>query len=178
MGEKKQILLIFGLLIVLVLVWVIVLNPPKKSKEETAASGGEHGVEFKVLLDLAEEYETHMGSLAGLSYQEDRDPFSLQKGHKEERGEKTASEIFKTFTLKGILWDSHKPLAIVNGEVVREGQVIEGVKIKRIEPNCVVLEAKGEEKILFIEDVKVEKENRKIKMEGENGEKTAPVGVY
>jgi type II secretory pathway component PulC len=179
MAEKKQILLIFGLLIVLVVVWiwVILLSPSEKSKEETLVSEVERGIEFKLLLDLAKEYETHKGSLAELSYQGDRDPFSLQKGKKEE-GKKTASGIFETFTLKGILWDYQKPLAIVNGEVVKEGDMMEGVKIKQIEPNYVVLEAEGEEKVLFIEEIKVKQENKKIKMEGENGEKTAPVGVY
>lgn len=153
MNEKKQIIIIFGLLIVLIMLWIFVLHPPKKSLDKMNVSGEETGLEFKIILETAEKYFKDKEGVQRFSYEEDKDPFSLER--RKVLGEKEiASEFLKELTLKGILWDSKKPLAIINGEVVRKGSIIKGIEIKRIEPNYVVVEVEGEENFLFIEGVK------------------------
>ncbi len=42
-------------------------------------------------------------------------------------------------TLTGIIWDQTSPLAIVNGEVLRPGQEIEGYRLLQIQPDRVWL---------------------------------------
>lgn len=159
MNEKKQIILIAGLLVVLIVVWVLVLQPAKKYKGKIDELKKEDGLAFKVILGMAEKYFKYMDSLQEFSYEADKDPFSLEKRKivEEVVGEnKVASELFKGLTLKGILWDSKRPLAIINGEVVGTGNFIKGVMVKTIAQDHVVLEVAGEEKLLFIEGVKHE----------------------
>ena len=179
MNEKKRIIIIVGLLVMLVLVWIFVLHPPKKNIDKTGVLEEESGLEFKIILEMAEQYIKDKESVQKFSYEEDKDPFSLKK-RKVVGEEELASEFLKELTLKGILWDSKRPLAIINGEVVRKGSIIKGIEIKRIEPNYVVLEVEGEEKFLFIEGVKsIEKEkDKKLKSEGITDEKDIPVLMH
>ena len=178
MNEKKQITIIIGLLIVLIIIWIFVLQPPKKNPNNMNASEDESGLEFKIILEMAEKYFKNKEDMQEFSYEENKDPFSLEK-RKVIGKEEITSILFEELTIKGIIWDSQKPLAIINGEVVGEGSIIKGMEIKRIEPNYVVLEAEGEEKNLFIEGVKgVEKEeDKKPKSEGITDEKDIPVFV-
>ena len=160
MNEKKQIIIIVGLLVVLIAVWVLVLQPSKKYKGKIGESEKESGLEFKVIVETAEKYFQHRDDMQKFSYEGDKDPFSLEtrKIVNEVIGEeKKASEIFEGLVLKGILWDSQRPLAIINGEVVGTGSFIKGVVVKRIAPDHVVLTVEGKEKLLFIEGVKREK---------------------
>ncbi len=182
MNEKKQIVVIIGLLVVLILVWIFVLHPPKKDKEKDMLNE-ETGLEFKIILEMADKYLKDKEGVQKFSYEGDNDPFSLEnrKISGDVEGAATvASYSFEGLTLKGILWDSQKPLAIINGEVVGEGSVIKGVQVKSIKPDHVMLGVDGEEKKLFIEGVKgVEKnENKKPEMEGIPDEKANPVFVY
>ncbi|MFH1548398.1 MAG: hypothetical protein ABID32_03685 [Candidatus Omnitrophota bacterium] len=179
MNEKKQIIIIVGLLVMLILVWIFVLHPPKENLDKMNASEEETGLEFKIILETAEKYFKDKEGVQRFSYEEDKDPFSLER--RKVLGEKEiASKFLKELTLKGILWDSKRPLAIINGEVVRKGSIIKGIEIKRIEPNYVVLEVEGEEKFLFIEGVKsIEKEkDKKLKSEGITDEKDIPVFMH
>jgi len=56
--------------------------------------------------------------------------------------------------LEGIVWDKRKgSAAIINGEIVREGDEIGSVKLIKIERECVVFDIDGEEvKIDLMED--------------------------
>ncbi|NQT75429.1 MAG: general secretion pathway protein GspB, partial [Candidatus Omnitrophica bacterium] len=48
--------------------------------------------------------------------------------------------------LEGIVWDEAKgSIAIINGEIVREGQEIGSVKVLKIESDAVVFEVDREE---------------------------------
>lgn len=180
MNEKKQIIIIVGLLIMLILVWIFVLQPHKKSLDKMNASKEESGLEFKIILEMAEKYFKDKEDVQKFSYEEGKDPFSLER-RKVVSGEKgVASGFLKELVLKGILWDSQRPLAIINGEVVGKGSIIKGMEIKRIEPDYVVLDVGGEEKVLLIEGVKglEKKEDKKPKMEGMTDEKDIPALIY
>lgn len=163
-------------MIVLILVWVLVLQPPKKSDKETVALEEENGLEFKMILDMAEKHFRDKAAVQEFSYEEDNDPFSLEK-RKVAGKKRVTSYLFGELILKGIVWDSQRPLAIINEEVVGEGSIIKGMQIKRIEPDHVVLEVDGEEKILFIKDVGKD-ENIKPQMEDMPDEKSDSVFVY
>jgi len=81
-----------------------------------------------------------------------RDPFYLRE---EDDGGDTESEKplpfeWPKFELNGILWDPEKPLAVINNSVVKEGDIVEGVKIKKIKPGYVVLEKEGIEQTLTL----------------------------
>lgn len=49
------------------------------------------------------------------------------------------------FRLSGILYDSQKPMAIINNRIVEEGALINGARLLEIQPNYVRLSLKGEE---------------------------------
>lgn len=149
MNSKKQIFLIVTLLIALVVVWTLVISSPKKSQKQAITLEEESGLELKVILEIAGEYLNNKEAVMEFSYEEDNDPFSF--GERSTSGKNTA---LGRITLKGILWDSKKPLAIINEEVVEEGSIIKGIKIKKIEPDHVILEAEGKEEILSIEGVR------------------------
>ena len=151
MNEKKQIFLIVGLLIVLIVVWALVLRSPTKKGLEQSIEQAEDGVEFKLIIDMADKYLNARENVQEFSYTEDRDPFSSKS--KDISGEKVvvASKLFERLVLKGILWDRENPLALINEEVVGQGETIEGVRIKKIQPTSVIVEAEGEKRTLFIE---------------------------
>ncbi|MBU3912105.1 MAG: general secretion pathway protein GspB [Candidatus Omnitrophica bacterium] len=55
----------------------------------------------------------------------------------------------KDIRLEGIVWDEAKgSIAIINGEIVREGQKIGAAEVLRIEKDAVVFDIDGEEKKL------------------------------
>lgn len=55
------------------------------------------------------------------------------------------------FTLQGILWSPASPQAIVNGQVVKPGDRVEGAEVAAIERRLVRLSIDGEERILTLE---------------------------
>jgi type II secretory pathway component PulC len=153
------------------------LQPSKKGDKKMNISEEESGLEFKVIIEMAEKYFKDKEAVQEFSYEGDKDPFSLER--RKVIGGKT-SYLFGELTLKGILWDSQRPLAIIDEEVVREGSIIKGMKIKKIEPDHVVLEVEGEERLLFIEGVTdmEKKEDENPKMEVMPDEKSDSVFIY
>lgn len=138
---------------VLIVVWMSVLRPPsKKNLEKAVSKAEEDGMQFKIILELADEYLSNEENVQELSYIQDRDPFSSNvKTVSLDLDEVVSSELFENLVLKGILWDNENPLAIINGKIVGQGKMIGGVKVKKIYPNSVRLEARGQEKTLLIE---------------------------
>ena len=59
-----------------------------------------------------------------------RNPFTLQK---------TSSKAFKDLILDGIMWDKEKPLAIINGEIVKIGDNISANLVVDIKQDRVIL---------------------------------------
>lgn len=54
--------------------------------------------------------------------------------------------------LKGIIWDSRRPFAIIGNNVVIEGDYMDNKKVIRINKDSVVLDNEGKEEILRIEE--------------------------
>ena len=83
-----------------------------------------------------------------------RDPFmSLLPKERESVVSNPGLPIEDGYQLQGILWNSEKPQAIVNGEVVTEGSAVGGAQVIRIEKKGVTLSVNGHE-VLLISDKK------------------------
>ncbi len=61
-----------------------------------------------------------------------RDPFAAG-------GDKTTEAEIPGLSLNGIAWDSKKPQAIINGQIVSEGSVIDDYTVVKIQPTVVTL---------------------------------------
>ena len=57
-------------------------------------------------------------------------------------------------TLKGILWNGKEYFAIVNGEVIKQGEHMDNVKIKGIEKDKIILEYGEREFTVFLKKEK------------------------
>ena len=53
-----------------------------------------------------------------------------------------------TFTLEGLLWESDRPQAIVNGRIVEKGGNVQGAEVLAIDQKGVRMRYKGQEFIL------------------------------
>ncbi len=62
-----------------------------------------------------------------------------------ERGVAPQMEVRRTLALRGVLYSTDKPAAIVGTSLVHEGEQIAGVTVVRIEKNGVVFEMDGEQ---------------------------------
>jgi hypothetical protein len=77
------------------------------------------------------------------------DPFKnlfelhLYRARKVKPKEKLAVPL-PVLTIEGIIWNTHMPQAIVNGQVVKIGDVIEGVTIVNIEKQGITVDHSGE----------------------------------
>jgi hypothetical protein len=65
--------------------------------------------------------------------------------------EKGASLGNPNFNLNGILYDTDKPLAIINAQIVEEGAVVSGAQIVDIQSDYVRMSLKGKEFVLQVE---------------------------
>ncbi|MBU1147881.1 MAG: hypothetical protein KKD11_05950 [Candidatus Omnitrophica bacterium] len=66
-----------------------------------------------------------------------RDPFSLGANTPEDIG-------FEGLAVNGIMWDEDNPLAIINDDVVKVGDMLGGLKVVEITKTSVVMEQNGE----------------------------------
>jgi hypothetical protein len=71
-----------------------------------------------------------------------RDPFNwsqiLMERYKK-KSQPAEDSVFKEFQLLGILWDNKMPLAIIDDQVLHEGDMIKGVTVRTISRNEVLL---------------------------------------
>lgn len=169
MGNKKQVVvLIFLILILGCVVWFLVLGKslPSFKKEMSGQPVAEHlgGADVEKITtgigDLNIAAEQVSDTLAALRKREEataftyrsrgrRDPMVPLISEKKAAGEKAG---IPGVSLTGIVWDKYCPLAIVNDEVVKSGDVVKEVKILRIEPDRLVVFYNSEEVIIELHD--------------------------
>ncbi|WP_148861639.1 general secretion pathway protein GspB [Marinobacter fonticola] len=53
-----------------------------------------------------------------------------------------------TFSLESIMIGGGKRLAVINGQMVREGQTLESARVVRVTPERVVLSVNGQQRVL------------------------------
>lgn len=73
-----------------------------------------------------------------------RDPFAPLIRGKGETEEVPVAKAFGQFRLEGIIYDPGGSLAVINGKVLREGDVITGYKVRQIQKTSVSLSKEGE----------------------------------
>ena len=130
------------------------LNEPKEPEQKQAES--------KIGIPSANVGNAYMRSLpkereqATPSNENQSIPISDQQVSDEEKVSKTESnEIPDTskqnskYTLEGIVWDDKGALAIINGSMVKVGDMIEGGKVKKINKNSVEIEIDGKTQIIY-----------------------------
>lgn len=61
------------------------------------------------------------------------------------------SEVKGSTELRGIIWDSRRPFALIGDRVIVEGDSIDGKKVLKINKDSVILDNKGTEEILKLE---------------------------
>lgn len=92
------------------------------------------------LVSFAQEYQYPFSPLR------DRDPLRPLVN---ERGDILISQRkIGGVVLQGIIYSPEGSQAFINNEVFREGDVFDGFRIKRIEPNAVILEKDNEEVVV------------------------------
>jgi hypothetical protein len=72
-----------------------------------------------------------------------RDPFDLEAAHPKAQGELRAG-FAASLRVLGIVWDTTRRHAIINGSVVRVGDEVEGIRVVAIERDQVTV-AKGDQ---------------------------------
>jgi len=65
-----------------------------------------------------------------------KNPFAPPVAKKTELSVEDFSNM--NLSIEGIIWDEKKPLAIVNGKIVKEGDIIEGIVVSEILKDSVV----------------------------------------
>jgi len=79
-----------------------------------------------------------------------RDPFVLP-GEKTVAGAAGDSKTNRLPLLKAVLWSRGRRVALLNGEILREGEKIYGRKILRIQPDRVILSGGGDGVMIELE---------------------------
>ncbi|MDD5491312.1 MAG: hypothetical protein PHV60_01350 [bacterium] len=143
--DKKKMFLLLGLgLVIIVIYKSVVLSPPSPSPDvQSVDTGTETGVvippvEEKVPVVTEEAVPKETIETAGQSW--GRDPFiGDAAGEQQQSG--TSVAVTKppvseeaALVLSGIAWSKNKAVAIINGQVVREGDLlpVKGKKIYKV----------------------------------------------
>ena len=150
MRVKKGVIVVVVLAIVLVGLWLWVLGivPPKKtvrelverpvtvevSPEEIRKKAEETAVSLRNWLEKQEKLDKMLVYHKGR-----RDPFVIPVKTKE----KSLPVQPPKLVLKGIAWDKTEPLALINGQVVKEGNTIGGARILKIDFDRVTVRYRG-----------------------------------
>lgn len=128
--KNKRLILLFIFIIISIFVWAPKLKRSSLRKE-TKRPSVERGTEDlagKTKLPLASKPEKPLRELRSLYSSWARDPFTL-----------LPEEFFSKTQLTGIIWDEENPYAIINGNVVRVGDVVSGSEVVGIERESVTL---------------------------------------
>jgi len=121
--------------------WVLGIVPGKKTVKELIEKPATEQVSPEELKKKAEETALSLSNWLKkqgeidkmLVYHEGaRDPFFLLL-KKKEKIKKSLPLQPPELVLKGIAWDETKPLALINGLVVKEGDTIQGATIVKID---------------------------------------------
>jgi len=168
-NEKNKIIILIALTLSLILLGIFQLRRTGKQeynapKEQIAFDQNDDFSQveniIKEILDegVKEIEESHLDSIAikYKSFEQLRDPFTFAKARTPASKSKIAGKKQKTdvkqakpkvkpennipkLELKGIFFDKDNPMAIINGEVYREGDLIEGFRVVRITKDGVKL---------------------------------------
>ncbi len=75
------------------------------------------------------------------------DPFRVERKH--DRTSRKANKALK-WTLSGILYNSHSPIAIINKQQVKNGDTVDDARVVRIDKKAVTLEHNGKQMTITV----------------------------
>jgi DNA-binding transcriptional regulator YdaS (Cro superfamily) len=167
MRVKREFIVVavLGLVLVLVWMWVLGIVPGNKTVREPIEKPVTGQVSPQELRKKAEEAALSLSDWLRkqeeidkmLVYHEGaRDPFFFLPKERE-KIEKSLPLQPPKLVLKGIVWDETKPLALINGLVVKEGDTIQGATIVKIDFERVTIRYRSKEFIIELIKWKGEK---------------------
>jgi hypothetical protein len=142
--KKQQIILI-----VLIPVFLVSLIYMRMQKGPGQASVKGMAPEEMIILDTSIDAMPGPKTDFISEYSSGQDPFKnllqlyLYQTRKAKPVEKAILPLPKLM-IEGIIWNTHMPQAIVNGQVVRIGDTVSGVKIMKIEKQGITIDYSGE----------------------------------
>lgn len=133
MKKEKIELAITGVAIVLLI--VVTASTFSKDKKKKTRSGSMPTAELNMFSD-SEIFPAAKAKAESkkMDIKWGRDPFNLKK----------AGKVHGSLVLNGIIWDEVSPYAIVNDEVVKAGDTINGKIVVEITKNSITLDDNGE----------------------------------
>lgn len=136
------------LLICLIIASLLWFGPALKQKNAPDSPRGEKDLVLKIEISSEENYFLIQEKLAARRPQTTQiiDPFSWPR---QVLAAKETS-LLASSSLSGIAADEQGRLAIIRGEIVREGDIIEGFTIKEITGSSVIMEKNGEQHELHL----------------------------
>lgn len=114
--DNKRLIVLIALIIVAIFVWW-----PKKERRKALVLPEQAPVSFKKAEPRIEPGPRKRTEFADWG----RNPFVWPKG---------SPGIISGLELSGIIWDSQAAYAVINGEIIYEGDTIAGKTLKRVEP--------------------------------------------
>jgi len=159
MRVKKEVIIIavLGSVLVLVWMWVLGIVPGKKRVRELVERPAAKEVSPQELRKKAEQAALSLSNWLKkqgeidkrlVYHQGTRDPFFLLPKKKEKIIKESLPLQPPQLVLKGIVWDETKPLALINGLVVKEGDTIQGARIVKIDFERVAVQYRSKEFVI------------------------------
>lgn len=139
MEKQKKEILITGILIAIFLVFLISTLTKRKSVKPAPAEMPK--VENNRTLPVFQKPDISVPAQKELQW--GRDPFALP-------GQGVTIQTGGQFVLSAVVWDENRPLAVVDGEVVKIGQQINGYTVSKINKENVVLTKDGKEQTVHL----------------------------
>ena len=157
-AERKKLLILLVMVLILAVVWTVVLKPSvdfKKMLPFGKKEQGEHIVpndldeKTDYLPLIASVRQTRNSFVYGESGRRDpMVPLVVASGAKRKR--RTYRSAPKLL-LEGIVWSQDVPIAVINGTVLKEHDLIEGVEVLQIRRDRVTLLYRSREFVLMLE---------------------------
>ena len=145
-AKRKKIAVLVGLLVVLAVLWTVMLGPWSLLDKarvavsvDSATSIFEDGEDLKWLGSVARIKSAYQPVVYDPMGSADPMLVSLETPDVLKIEEHSTYETLPVLTLGGIIWDERRPVVMINDEACRENDVVEGVRILKIERHKVML---------------------------------------
>ena len=146
-AKRKKIILLVLLLVVLVAAWTVMLRPAflfDRGERRSSSLGGETDSIFEddmIWLGMIARIRAMTREQVEYDPKGARDPMiiSLDTHDSPEIEEIVESDDIPALELDGIIWDEREPVVMINREAFRENDMVEGVRILKIERHKAIL---------------------------------------
>ena len=146
MPKKQQLIFLVVLVVIMAAVYVRALRPASSRRESAGATGARVPV-----APSAAAAEPAAGGTISLELSAESGPRQAQREHaarlawgRDPFTGGSAGEEVGGFALSGILWDPSQPIAIINGQMLRVGDEVEGYRVTAITQDTVSISDGGQ----------------------------------